>query len=300
TSLFLKKRIFRGITTPQNAITAFKDDVSSFYKSENAELLTTIEYGLEPYSSTNQIALFVLYHSLDTRGKAIIRENWANIILSIKGHRTFLEIEKIYKINHENRWSKMVVEHIKILENLKRSEIYNTKQDDINDQYYLIVDNQILYADNYLSIHATEWIDSHINDTECTEFDYAENEPWIIEFLNTFKNIQEKFVCFNIEDMSEKSWHIEVLYPMFGVLVSGLKYLKFKMDKSFTKLSQEASRESSISLSIHTTILSTCSNNDNICGSKFVFVNLNADHFSETHNTTNGIRPDGKLISLDG
>ncbi|CAG8856952.1 17168_t:CDS:2, partial [Gigaspora margarita] len=73
--------------------------------------------------------------------------------------------------------------------------------------------------------------------------------PVLLYFNTPFsKNIQEKFVGFNIEDMSEKSWHIEVLYPMFGVLVS------------------EASRESSISPSTHTTISSTCSNNDNICG----------------------------------
>ncbi|CAG8817627.1 18901_t:CDS:2, partial [Racocetra persica] len=91
--------------SPQDAITAFKDDISSFYKCEHDELLITIEYGLEPYSSTNRTPFF--------RDETIIKENWANIILSIKGHRTFLEIEKIYQINRENRWSKMVVEHIK-------------------------------------------------------------------------------------------------------------------------------------------------------------------------------------------
>ncbi|CAG8753269.1 19270_t:CDS:2, partial [Racocetra persica] len=97
--------------------------------------------------------------------------------------------------------------------------------------------------------------------------------------------------------MSEKSWHIEVLYPIFRVLVSGLKYLKFKMDESFTESSREASRELSSPSNLTTISSSSCSNSDNyISESEFVFVNLNAEHFSETGNTTNGIRPDGQLI----
>ncbi|CAG8593925.1 27316_t:CDS:2 [Gigaspora margarita] len=186
-------------------------------------------------------------------------------------------------------------------------ELENTYRmlDSIKDQYYLIVDNNDPYPPKPLNLHVTERIKAHINDTEYAQF---EDELWIIEFVNTFKNIQKKFVGCNMENMTEKFWHIEVLYPLFRVLVSGLKYLKFKMDESFTNSSRDAckdSKDSSISLP-------TCSNNTSILSSpcaspkssscsnrefeELVFVNLNADHFSKAGNTNSGIRPDGQLI----
>ncbi|CAG8846568.1 43156_t:CDS:2, partial [Gigaspora margarita] len=49
------------------------------------------------------------------RDGKVIKEDWVNIILNINGYRTFLGIEKKYKINRENRWSKMVLDHIEII-----------------------------------------------------------------------------------------------------------------------------------------------------------------------------------------
>ncbi|KAF0542793.1 hypothetical protein F8M41_004419 [Gigaspora margarita] len=97
--------------------------------------------------------------------------------------------------------------------------------------------------------------------------------------------------------MSEKSWHIEVLYPLFRVLVSSLKYLKFKIRDS-----KESSISSSPS-SNNTTILSSpCASpkSSSSCSNcefeELVFANLNACHFYEAGNTNSGIRPDGQFI----
>ncbi|CAG8726488.1 2055_t:CDS:1, partial [Gigaspora rosea] len=50
-------------------------------------------------------------------------------------------------------------------------EIYDNKLDSINDQYYLIVDNNDSYPPEPPNLHVIEWIKAHINDTEYAQFE---------------------------------------------------------------------------------------------------------------------------------
>ncbi|CAG8820236.1 12668_t:CDS:2, partial [Dentiscutata erythropus] len=129
-----------------------------------------------------------LYFKSDEK---VIKEDWVNIILNINGYRTFLGIKRKYKTNRENRWSKMVLDNMEmikpkseqkyltefikqlkqILQNPEQFEICNIKLDSINNQYYLIVDNNNPYSPEPLNLHVTKWIKTHINDTEYAQLE---------------------------------------------------------------------------------------------------------------------------------
>ncbi|CAG8726491.1 2056_t:CDS:2, partial [Gigaspora rosea] len=171
---------------------------------------------------------------------------------------------QIIKPKSEQKYLTEFIKQIKqILQDPEQFEICDTKLDNINDQYYLIVDNNDPYPPEPLNLHVTEWIKTHINDTEYAQF---EDELWIIEFVNI---LDESFT---------------------------------NSSREASRDSKESSISSS-SCSNNTLILSSpcaSSKSSSPCSNyefeELVFVNLNADHFSKAGNTNSGIRPDGQLI----
>ncbi|CAG8803975.1 22358_t:CDS:2, partial [Racocetra persica] len=275
--------------------------------------------------SYNQLEKKHIFRRLQ-RDEPIIKESWSSILYNIKGYKEILEIEQRIKNNRENPWQKMV-KHIvmvefksdqkylidfkkRVLQNLERFEIDDMKSDHLNEQYYLIVDDPISCpSPGSLSDHVVDWLNNNVNNAEYSLFECDEEESWLKEFIDAFKYIQKKVVGISIENMTKTEWYIDVLNPLLKALVSGLKYMKFKIDESYTESSQQASKgskpssnsSSGSSRNSRRSLTSVANNNENTLNiapsiyEELTFVNLSAENFNFDNNyfsRSNGIRPD--------